>query len=374
MLLHFPTLGLVLLSVGLLTSCIMIIIWRMYPHLEGPGFWVAAVVLMTLGFIPIWLEPQIGNMAIILNNFASITTPALILEGIMRFRRIGTGRNIRIPSGILYILLYMLSTMVNLGQASRRYTFNDPMIFMLLVTTILVLLWKQKGWERLANGFISLTFALLATAFAIRWTLAQINPSSATDLNDRLGILIYFTLVPWAIGWTYGFVLLINIRGRQELHDAARIDALTGLHNRLWMAERLDDSVQDTDRMTCLVLFDINGFKKINDEKGHLFGDAVLRWIGSTILQNLTEDDAAIRYGGDEFLLLISCHGSQESFDRKLHAIIHAVESPTTIEGTELQVSLSYGTAHCPADGQSADVLLALADKRMYARKRPESR
>jgi hypothetical protein len=35
----------------------MIIIWRMYPHLEGPGFWVAAVVLMTLGFIPIWLEP-----------------------------------------------------------------------------------------------------------------------------------------------------------------------------------------------------------------------------------------------------------------------------------------------------------------------------
>lgn len=84
--LHFPTLGLVLLTVGIHTSVIMIIIWRMYRHMKGPGYWAVAALLTMLGFLPMWLEPKIGTLAIILNNFATVTTPLLIFEGVIKFR------------------------------------------------------------------------------------------------------------------------------------------------------------------------------------------------------------------------------------------------------------------------------------------------
>lgn len=375
--LHFPTLGLVLLTVGILTSIIMLIIWRMYRQMEGPGFWATAAVLTTLGFLPMWLEPWIGNFAIILNNFATITTPLLIFEGAVRFRKLHLFDTVRVPGEFLLVLVYMLSTIVNLHDIRSRYLINDVLMMLVLALTIAVLLWHQKGLERIVYLLIASTFALMFIAFAIRWTSILMQKQDGGDPNSALTTVIFFTLVPWAIGWSYGFVLVINIKGRQTLYDTAHTDPLTGLSNRLWMVERFDTLVRTMgtmeERIFCLTILDINGFKSINDKHGHLYGDAVLRHVGTCILQLLEKGDYCVRYGGDEFILLLTCERDGGHLDNKLTRIISSLETPVTLEDIPLNLSMSHGSAVYPIDGTTSDELFKVADQRMYGQKRARS-
>lgn len=120
----------------------------------------------------------------------------------------------------------------------------------------------------------------------------------------------------------------------------------------------------------CLVVLDIDGFKDLNDAYGHQFGDDVLRHVGKTIREQLEIEDSAIRYGGDEFILLLTCHQSETFLSTKLRHIITAATRETTIETKVLKLSISYGTACYPEDGKTNDELFKVADKRMYAQKR----
>ncbi len=123
----------------------------------------------------------------------------------------------------------------------------------------------------------------------------------------------------------------------------------------------------------CLSVLDVNGFKKLNDKYGHMFGgDEVLRHIGKVIRERLTDGgDSAIRYGGgDEFILLLTCPKSGNNLTQKLHQIVDAVTEPITIESVDLNLSISFGNALYPKDGTTSDDLFKVADSRMYAQKR----
>lgn len=375
--LHYPTLGLVLLTVGILTSVIMIFIWRLHPNLKGTGLWAVGALLTTLGFFPMWLEPTIGSLAIILNNIATITTPLLIFEGVMRFREFHPLERFRVPFEILFGMIYILSTIMNLDHARNRYIINDLLMMVVLGLTIVVLLWKQKGLERIVYMVIAVTFALVFVAFLYRWLYSLLNREFSRDPNTVLSTMIFFTLVPWSVGWSYGFILIINIKGRQALYDAARIDVLTGLNNRLWMTEQFDSALNANTtkrRHLCLAVLDIDGFKDLNDRYGHLFGDMVLEHVGKAIKGQLGEEDSAIRYGGDEFILLLSCPGSDNILSKKLLRIVEAATRETTIESTTLHLSISYGNACYPEDGKTSDELFKVADQRMYRQKRSASK
>lgn len=374
--LHFPTLGLVLLTVGILTSIIMVFIWRLYPKLQGTGLWACGALLTTLGFLPMWLEPTIGDLAILLNNFATISTPLLILEGILRFRDLHPIERFRVPGEVLFGLIYMVSTILNLEHARNRYLINDLFMMMVLGLTIVALLWRQKGLERHVYMIIAVTFALMFVAFLYRWLFSLLKGTSPDDPNRVLSTMIFFTLVPWAIGWSYGFILIINIKGRQDLYEAGRTDVLTGLHNRLWMTEQFDPllkTITRMDKQLCLVVLDIDGFKDLNDAYGHQFGDTVLRHVGKTIREQLGEEDSAIRYGGDEFILLLTCPKSDNILIARLQRIVDAATKPMTIESIPLHLSMSYGNACFPVDGTTSDMLFKIADQKMYVHKRTKS-
>ena len=375
--LHYPTLGSVLLTVGILTSVMMIFIWRLYPTLQGTSLWAVGALLTTLGFFPMWLEPTLGSIAIVLNNIATITTPLLIFEGAIRFKGLHPLDHVRVPFEILYGIGYLLSTLLNLHNARGRYMINDLLMMIVLALTIVVLLWKVKGLERIVYIIIAVTFALMFVAFFFRWLFSMLNSNFLNDPNQVLTPIIFFTLVPWAIGWSYGFILIINIKGRQALFDAARTDVLTGLNNRLWMTEQFDAALKAaTTKGTslCLSVLDVNGFKNLNDEYGHMFGDEVLRHIGKVIRERLTDGDSAIRYGGDEFILLLTCPKSGNNLTQKLQQIVEAVTEPITIESVALNLSISFGNALYPKDGTTSDDLFKVADSRMYAQKRSAMR
>jgi len=162
----------------------------------------------------------------------------------------------------------------------------------------------------------------------------------------------------------------------EALQYRALHDALTGLPNRTFLRERLEEAVRAGERemKPCAVLLmDMDGFKGVNDTLGHLAGDQLLQQVGARMRGVLRKADMVARYGGDEFAVVP--WGATDVPRAVLIAekILEAVEQPFTIEGQPVTVSLSVGIAVYPAHAEGGDALMRRADVAMYAAKRAKS-
>lgn len=159
----------------------------------------------------------------------------------------------------------------------------------------------------------------------------------------------------------------------QQLIHLARHDALTGLINRRYFLERLNEALLKSQRSNeSVVLFylDLDHFKAINDTYGHALGDDVLREFAARLRQGLREIDIVARYAGDEFLILVE--GVKEG-DAKTIAqkILDRVKAPLDLKTATLQLQTSIGIAfRAKPDGTSAENLLSIADDALYEAKR----
>jgi diguanylate cyclase (GGDEF)-like protein len=145
-------------------------------------------------------------------------------------------------------------------------------------------------------------------------------------------------------------------------------DTLTGLHSRRHFMEALEVQVarahRDHGRLT-LALIDIDNFKKVNDEAGHIGGDAVLRALAERFQNMLRADDLACRIGGDEFALLLPRASAMEAAQRLERLKRNLAKSPIWPKG----VTLSYGVAQLAHNGEKTAELLARADVSLYDKK-----
>lgn len=158
----------------------------------------------------------------------------------------------------------------------------------------------------------------------------------------------------------------------QELHHAARHDPLTGLANRLRLDELLA-SIQQSSAATAaaasLLFIDLDRFKLINDSFGHLFGDRVLILVGERLSQCLGQDDHLFRFGGDEFVVLLTHPASATNPEQVAQRILSHLHQPMQLDERTLVVNASIGIArlqHTPDQEdalQSADLALHLAKK-----------
>ena len=157
-------------------------------------------------------------------------------------------------------------------------------------------------------------------------------------------------------------------QAREELHRLTLTDALTGLPNRRALMAILEQAVTHSAAATTslgVLLCDIDHFKRINDGFGHLSGDGVLAAFGARLQATLTAPDAAGRYGGEEFCVLL--HGAREQIDAKVEAIRTALgDAPFRLgSDTEGHVKSSGGLAfHRPDDTTLS--ILARADAALY--------
>jgi two-component system cell cycle response regulator len=161
----------------------------------------------------------------------------------------------------------------------------------------------------------------------------------------------------------------------QSLYESSVRDALTGAHNRRYFDERLAGELGFAKRHgapLAVALFDVDHFKRINDEHGHAGGDQVLRDVTRVLTGAIRKEDVLARYGGEEFALIV--RGIQHpNVGRCAERLRSAVSGETFgIGDAELEVTLSAGYASLSelADGQrSADALVKLADERLYRAK-----
>ena len=151
-------------------------------------------------------------------------------------------------------------------------------------------------------------------------------------------------------------------------HAEARRDALTGLANRRALDERLEEAVRAAaavDHELALVLFDLDDFKRINDEGGHATGDAVLAQVSRAAARVVRTGEELFRVGGDEFAVIVE--GDAEAALQVAERIRDALDVQT--RGGALP-TISAGVASFPRDARTPNDLLAAADGALYASKR----
>ena len=166
--------------------------------------------------------------------------------------------------------------------------------------------------------------------------------------------------------------VLEHQKTQEQIKYIAYHDTLTGLPNRNLLNELLVHSITLAERNNkCMaVLFlDIDGFKMINDSKGHGMGDQILQEVAERLLKTLRKSDVIARHGGDEFIVIIEELDNCSGVELIANKIINCFQEPFHLENQDYFLTTSVGVAVYPADGQTPDMLIKNADIAMYKAK-----
>ena len=162
----------------------------------------------------------------------------------------------------------------------------------------------------------------------------------------------------------------------QSLTDVARLaelDPLTGLPNRALLLDRFAQAIATAKRRVArmaLLFIDLDDFKQINDQLGHVAGDEALQQVALRLGQSIREADTVSRYGGDEFVILLT--EVSQAADATLIAgkLLAALGQPLRVGDRDLRMTASIGISVYPDDGQTIEALIGHADAAMYRAKR----
>ncbi len=159
---------------------------------------------------------------------------------------------------------------------------------------------------------------------------------------------------------------------QEKLRERAIRDMLTGLFNRRYLEETLERELARAERQNypvCVILLDIDNFKELNDTRGHIAGDLILHEMGDLLLSSTREEDIACRYGGDEFVLVLTDVDVDTAFQR-LEDIRRTFETlRVEYQDDVLTATCSAGLAVFPLDGKTGEQLLQSADQALYSAK-----
>jgi diguanylate cyclase (GGDEF)-like protein/putative nucleotidyltransferase with HDIG domain len=242
--------------------------------------------------------------------------------------------------------------------------------------------WVARHRRPLVNGLPSVEFNA-AGASAVDFQLQSALVCPLTVADDVIGTIAVFHHDRESYTEDHRRVL------EQVAHQAASVvhnallfertqeqafkDGLTGLANpralQFQVARELGRARRTSSQFS-LILLDLDDFKIINDEYGHLAGDRALQEVARVLQQTTRPYDTCIRYGGDEFVVLLSSCGRPDAVERcrRLQEAVAAV-SLRAEDGREIALRVSAGASVFPEDGETYERLLARADRRMYQNK-----
>ncbi|TXH68849.1 MAG: GGDEF domain-containing protein [Lysobacteraceae bacterium] len=247
--------------------------------------------------------------------------------------------------------------------------FNSIVVWCFYLFSIGMTALRNDGRLTLAAG--AMAMLQYGSLIAILWARAE-SPDQLISVDygiaeigtqvERLVLILLMTLLTVTI--VYRMQRVIELSGS---------DGLTGLPNRTWLAQRLPrilESVRDDGESLTLALLDLDDFKRINTQVGHLAGDRAIRHIVSSMREILHPRERLVRIGGQEFVLLLRCPigNAWERLDRLRHLMAERAFVPE--RGSDpLPISFSGGLSAYPVDGSDMSSLLRSADRRLQVAK-----
>jgi diguanylate cyclase (GGDEF)-like protein len=215
------------------------------------------------------------------------------------------------------------------------------------------------------------------TARAVRWAAGSVLLAASAllagfllggEASGRALALSGGALAIGAAAWAIGLGRTIHYTEALALRDG-----LTGLPNRSLLDDRVEQALARSRRSGsafALILVDLDGFKEVNDFRGHRAGDAVLKTIARRLESVVRASDTVARVGGDEFVVLSLDARDEQQAAALVGRLRHALRRPYRVEGATIEIDASLGWALFPTDGATAEELLGRADGQMYATKR----
>lgn len=186
------------------------------------------------------------------------------------------------------------------------------------------------------------------------------------NARDVTAAIVLFTFAAAACGVTLNW--RVDRAKSRALHDA-----LTGLPNRVLLEDRVEQALRRSRRSKepfAVIAVDLDGFKDVNDVRGHRAGDDVLRTLARRFEAVLRETDTVARVGGDEFVVVSTGTRTDEDAVMLVGRLRHALRRPFLVDGATVEIDGSIGWAVFPEDGATIEELLSRADGHMYATKR----
>jgi diguanylate cyclase (GGDEF)-like protein len=334
--------------------------------LWGTLLYIVAVVLLS----QFWFHIEIESLNV-LRSFAIIAISGIATALVtLRF----TGRQILALNIALVIislgLVYLILKTAGIYSPFTLCTIIIPALATLCISGSAGIIWS----------FIILVYncTLFAAAkYGIIFTNV-VAPETQT-LAEFAGI---FTAIAFIVFITVYYDLsnrklrgLFDLEHNKFVH-LAHHDSLTGLANRRYFINEVEQAIFESsinNSTFCVLYFDLNDFKNINDTLGHHHGDSILVEFATRLRAHSRATDMIARLGGDEFSMLLLGLNDSETINRKIQAYSEALAVPLHFDDSSYHISASIGYAVYPRHGTDYESLLNVADQKMYSVKRGDS-
>lgn len=374
MLLDSRTLVVVLVCIGGMLGTAAFLTWRAHRHITALAYWAAAGWAAAVGLAFIALSGVWPSFIVVpVSNAAVLTAYMLIWFGVHKF----DGRPIPFRAGLIAVAAVTACNMwflfVTDDIAARILIVSAGIAGFSTLSAVELARPRRSEPPRQAKRMTALVFALHA-AFVTGRALMIPDPGSLDSVlgPDVLQSIVFLEAILAVTAWSFGFLAMTSERLQADLDRLATYDPLTQTLNRRAFLEQADRELARAERARtplALLLLDLDRFKRVNDEYGHMAGDALLRAFAETVTARLRQSDLFGRYGGEEFCLLLPdtdpvgakvlAEALRGDFERR------SVE----FEGNRLSGSVSIGVAECRT-GAGLNVAFADADAALYTAKR----
>jgi diguanylate cyclase (GGDEF)-like protein len=373
--LHLPTLMVLCVAALAASAGVMTLFGSTQRIYRGYWWWVGAQWLLATG-LALQLMRDSMPAVLPLANLLILQWPIVVLAGMRRFY---SRAGLRTPALLDWVLLalaygiWLASWAMNGGVAVRVATFAGGAAVLHLYGA--TLLWRLREFRSSSALKVLVAIEVLGASVQLVRATAGLQglgtPSPRDELLLASGLVIVFS----SLVMVYLALLLTNERSEanlramhRKLRFLADMDMLTRVPNRRHFHELADRTLAATRPQHCaLMMFDIDHFKRVNDELGHARGDEALRDVARCVRDVLRTQDVAGRLGGDEFAVLLPETSVQDAM--AVAARIVARLDARAPSAQQPRLSLSFGVVQMYAD-ETVPEALRRADQGLYEAKR----
>lgn len=344
-----------------------------HKEIHGPGYWSVGNLVVGLGMILVLIQLD-SSRVLFLPGMALIGTGlSLYINGIQAFTN-------RVPDHRIPVLVFLLL----LGMdAYYMLVQHDVRMMVVLDSTVFALVYllcarlttaKDDGLLGTLYWIASSLFLISALVMAARALLAlnaDINVfQSLATWPVNANVFLLGAVIQFFISGL--FLLMLSYRLTQNMASIALMDGLTGVVNRRGLedaAHKMQGICKRINLSMTVIMIDIDHFKKVNDQYGHLVGDEMLRHLSKTITGILRSGDVLGRYGGEEFCVCLPNTTEQDAAGLAERIRVGVENAPLVDRKHKIYVTVSIGVADSVRVGYDFKALVLAADNALYQAK-----